>query len=151
MSTNLIDFFSCTGKAPSRLDKFTRDGRRVSKKKLTPVDKPMREKYGGPKGMFSLARVAPNPDWQPTQQLSSIQDTLVRRLNMAVAEGTWGLYNTAVAHLRRCEQDTNVPMSLPLSNQQLLVYVGWLFKVRAVQSNTAAKYLSGRVYFKTLF
>ena len=62
---------------------------------------------------------------------------------MALTQNTWCQYGTAMSHLSKCEKETGIKMSFPLSQQQILVYIGWLLHVRSVQSDTVAKYLSG--------
>ena len=71
----------------------------------------MKEKYGGPRGMFSQTAIVSNSDWPQSQMLESLKNTVVTRLNCSIAQGTWSQYGTAVTHLSRCGKDTGIAVS----------------------------------------
>ena len=68
---------------------------------------------------------------------------LVESSNQSLAHSTWGSYNTAENHIRRCESETGVKMSFPMDNRMILAFVGWLIADRKVSSATITHYLSG--------
>ena len=63
--------------------------------------------------------------------------------NHSLAHSTWGSYNTAENHIKRCERETGVKMTLPMDNRMILAFVGWLIADRKVSSATITQYLSG--------
>ena len=93
--------------------------------------------------MFSSLPLLTRHDWPSSSLLSTLESSLAGLLNATVSQGTWRGYATAMNHLTRCEEDTHIPMTLPLSQHQVLVYVSWLLTVRMVAADTVSHYLSG--------
>lgn len=60
-----------------------------------------------------------------------------------LAKSTWSTYNTAERLLAMCSKQRNKTMDLPLSEESLLEFVGWLLEVRKVKAGTVNSYLSG--------
>ena len=56
---------------------------------------------------------------------------------------TWAGYATAMNMLVHCVKGTGIPMLVPLSPHQVMVYVTWLLTVHGVKADTASQYLSG--------
>ena len=50
----------------------------------------------------------------------AIDAALVNASNQSLAKSTWSAYNTAENHLKRCEVDTNVRMSFPMTDRELV-------------------------------
>ena len=62
--------------------------------------------------------------------------------NHSLSKQTWSAYKTAGRMLVKCQEQTNEPMSLPLDDNKVLVFVAWLLG-REVTSRTISSYLSG--------
>ena len=61
----------------------------------------------------------------------------------SLAKSTWGTYNTAARMLAECARQTQRSMSLPLSQEDTLEFIGWLLSERKVKSGTINSYLAG--------
>ena len=53
-------------------------------------------------------------------------EALARKANYGLAENTKESYRTAINHLRRCEEDSGVDMSLPFDDNKTLQFLGWM-------------------------
>ena len=60
-----------------------------------------------------------------------------------LAKGTWASYKTAERLLAICMREKNMKLELPLSEQDVLVFIHWLTFKRGVTSATINNYLSG--------
>lgn len=73
----------------------------------------------------------------------SVVTAVVNAANQSLAKTTWSSYNTAEAHLMRCEKDTKVKMRFPMDDRMILTYVGWLISARGVSASSITQYISG--------
>lgn len=67
---------------------------------------------------------------------------LARAANNSLDQATWSVYRTASNHLQNCQLMTRVDMSLPVNQEKVLVFIGWLLQERKVKAATAESYLS---------
>ena len=65
----------------------------------------------------------------------------VSALNSSISRGTWSRYGTAVRHLLACQVSTGVPISFPLDDHQLGLYVTYCVVTRGVNTDTAWSYI----------
>ena len=63
--------------------------------------------------------------------------------NHGLARSTWSTYNTAERMLALCSSQRKKAMTFPLSEENLLEFVGWLMEVRKLKAGTINSYLSG--------
>jgi hypothetical protein len=63
--------------------------------------------------------------------------------NHGLAKSTWSTYSTAQRMLSKCAKETKRKMELPLSQADLLEYIGWLISERNLKAGTVNSYLSG--------
>ena len=57
------------------------------------------------------------------------------------------MYQTAINHLKRCEIDKSISLSLPFDISKTVQYINYLLHTRNVKASTCEKYLSGiRMY-----
>ena len=63
--------------------------------------------------------------------------------NHSLSKSTWSTYKTAERMLAMCRKDEKKKMDLPLSEEDILTYIGWLLEVRNVKARTISGYLSG--------
>ena len=73
----------------------------------------------------------------------TVVKALVDSSNYSLASSTWGSYNTAKNHVKKCEAETGVKMTFPMDDRMILAFVGWLIADRKVSSTTISQYLSG--------
>jgi hypothetical protein len=73
----------------------------------------------------------------------STKKILVNVGNHGLAKSTWSTYGTAGRLLAMCGKDRRRDMTLPLSEDDLLEFTGWLIEVRKVKAGTINSYLSG--------
>ena len=77
------------------------------------------------------------------QNLSpKLLQALINAANNSLANSTWKQYKTAQKHLERCQRETGVRMSFPMSTKQILVFIAYMLETRKVQSVTVSKTLS---------
>jgi hypothetical protein len=60
-----------------------------------------------------------------------------------LARSTWSTYGTAQRMLAKCAKETGKKLEPPLSQSDLLEYIGWLMGERKVKASTINSYLSG--------
>jgi hypothetical protein len=60
-----------------------------------------------------------------------------------LASSTWSSYKTAERLLAMCQKDRNKSMCLPLGQESLLEFIGWLIEVRKLKTGSINSYLSG--------
>ena len=119
--------------------------KKVPKKKVLPVNRPETEKYSinPPKGMFSGNSISVPQEWLASHSFQTLLGNVVDNLQASLSVETWSNYNTAVNNLRRCSEYLSIPMDLPLSVTQVILYVAFLIKIRGVLPGTVSSYLSG--------
>ena len=71
-----------------------------------------------------------------------IEDVLVTTVNHAVSMNTKSVYNTGVNILNKCREEMGEEMNLPLSERDILIFVGFCAK-RGNKTSTIRSYLSG--------
>lgn len=69
-------------------------------------------------------------------------EALARKANYGLAASTKESYQTAVNHLKRCEDETGADMSLPFNDNQTMEFLGWM-EARGLKSRSMSTYLSG--------
>ena len=70
---------------------------------------------------------------------------------MGFSESSHKVYLTAINHLKRCENEKRVDLSLPFDIPKTLHYINYLLHDRNVKANRCEKYLSGiRMYHLTM-
>ena len=69
-------------------------------------------------------------------------EALARKANYGLASSTKESYRTAINHLRRCEEEIGVDMSLPFDDNKTLEFLGWM-EARGLRSRSMSTYLSG--------
>ena len=73
----------------------------------------------------------------------SMAEALSKAANSGLSTQTWSSYKTAKNHLDRCQKDTKVLMTFPLTTEKVLVYISWLLFQRKVKAKSAEVYVSG--------
>ena len=69
-------------------------------------------------------------------------EALAKKANYGLAASTHDSYNTAINHLKRCEEETGVSMSLPFDDKKTMEFLGWM-EARGLKSRSMSTYLSG--------
>ena len=59
-----------------------------------------------------------------------------------IAKKTWSAYKSGQKMLETCERETEISMELPLSKENILVFVAWMIN-RNLSSSTIQTYLGG--------
>jgi hypothetical protein len=72
-----------------------------------------------------------------------VAESLAAVGSFGLAKSTWSTYRTAERQLLQCQKDTKASMELPLSQNQVLIYIDWLIRARKVKSSTISSYLAG--------
>ena len=116
-----------------------------ARRRVIPVNRPEKEKYSTePRlGMFSAGSLNLPEDWSKSPIAKSIVKNVVGNLQASVSVASWSSYATAYKNLERCSADLGIRMDLPLSEMQVILYVGYLLMIRKVKPGTAEGYLSG--------
>jgi hypothetical protein len=102
----------------------------------TPVAKKGSTKYGNQRRCSSLMLEGFNLSERSAAVLLDVGDH-------GLAKSTWSTYSTAQRMLAKCAKETGKKMELPLSQADLLEYIGWLISERNVKAGTVNSYLSG--------
>ena len=68
---------------------------------------------------------------------------LAEMANMGLSGSSHKVYQTAINHLKRCEIENNVNLSLPFDVPKTISYINYLLFTRNLKANTCEKYLSG--------
>jgi hypothetical protein len=63
--------------------------------------------------------------------------------NYGLARSTWSTYSTAERLLAMCRKQRGRSMEFPLTQDDLIEFIGWLVEVRKVKAGTINSYLSG--------
>ena len=69
-------------------------------------------------------------------------EALARKANYGLTINTHESYKVAINHIRRCEEDVGVNMSLPFNQSKTLEFLGWM-EARGLKSRSMSSYLSG--------
>ena len=70
-------------------------------------------------------------------------EALSKAANSGLSAQTWSSYKTAKNYLDRCQKETKVLMTSPLTTEKVLVYISWLLFKRKVKAKSAEVYVSG--------
>ena len=71
-----------------------------------------------------------------------IAEALAKKANYGLAANTQESYKTAINHIKRCEEETGVSMSLPFDDKKTMEFLGWM-EARGLRSRSMSTYLSG--------
>jgi len=71
------------------------------------------------------------------------RDRLAKLANMGLSQKTWSSYKTAEKMLAMCSKQCDKPIELPISKDDTLRFIDWLFNVRQVKATTVHSYLAG--------
>ena len=104
---------------------------------FSPKPKPGKSKYGPSNGLVTHSHFKNLPI--PL----SMAEALSKAANSGLSTQTWSSYKTAKNHLDRCQKETKVLMSFPLTTEKVLVYISWLLFQRKVKAKSAEVYVSG--------
>jgi hypothetical protein len=103
---------------------------------FTPTAKRGSTKYGSNRkvseGIFKDFRIST----ESKKVLAAVGD-------YSLARSTWSTYGTAERMLAKCAKDKGRKLELPLSQDDLLEFIGWLISERNVKVGTINSYLSG--------
>ena len=72
----------------------------------------------------------------------NIKPLLAELSNHSLAQSTWSSYKTGINKLNQFSEETGTNINLPLKDETVISYVGWLLK-KGVASSTVNTYLSG--------
>ena len=100
-----------------------------------PIAKIGSEKYGK-NGLFSSS------SFKGTVFSASDKKLLKLAANHSLSSKTWSAYRTVENMLELCGSQTNVNLTLPMTENKTLVFVAWLMK-RGLKSRSINSYLSG--------
>lgn len=101
--------------------------------KFIPTRMTVSEKFGN-KGMFTTSSLSNIPN--------EIADILINAANFSLASSTWSTYRSSINRLNDCSGETGIDMTLPLSESQVSLFVGYLLKEN-LSASTVESYLSG--------
>ena len=73
----------------------------------------------------------------------TMREALAKIANHSLAARTWSTYRTVENQLQRCQDETGTLMTFPLTNQNVIRFIHWLFESRKVSSSTVNSYLAG--------
>ena len=104
--------------------------------KRAAVGVPGTAKYGGAGMCGSELLMDLNLTPQAKESLASLA-------NFGIAKSTWSSYRTAEKMLLTCQKDMNTTFPLPISRDNVLVFIDWLIRIRGVRGATVTSYLSG--------
>ena len=71
------------------------------------------------------------------------KNLLTNLVNHSLAKSTWSSYKTAERLLAMCRKDEGRRMELPMTEEDIIIFIGWLIEVRNVKAATINCYLSG--------
>ena len=104
---------------------------------FSPKPKPGKSKYRPKNGLVTKENFTNLPI--PL----SMAEALSKAANSGLSAQTWSSYKTAKNHLARCQNETKVLMTFPLTTEKVLVYISWLLFKRKVKAKSAEVYVSG--------
>ena len=106
-------------------------------------------KIFSPKAKAGISKYGPNNGLLTRENFKnlpislSMAEALSKAANSGLSAQTWSSYKTARNHLARCQKETNVLMTFPLTTEKVLVYISWLLFKRKVKAKSAEVYVSG--------
>ena len=65
----------------------------------------------------------------------TMREALAKIANHSLAARTWSTYRTVENQLQRCQDETGTLMTFPLTNQNVIRFIHWLFESRKVSSS----------------
>ena len=71
------------------------------------------------------------------------KENLANLANHGIARGTWSSYRTAERMLLQCQKDNKCVFTMPVSRDNVLLFIDWLVRTRGVKGTTINSYLSG--------
>ena len=104
---------------------------------FSPKARPGKSKYGPCNGLVT------KNNFKHLPISLSMAEALSKAANSGLSAQTWSSYKTAKNHLDRCQKETNVLMTFPLTTEKVLVYISWLLFQRKVKAKSAEVYVSG--------
>jgi len=72
-----------------------------------------------------------------------IREKIARWANLGLSKKTWSSYKTAERMLMTCLQQNGRRLELPISRDNILIFIEWLITVRKVKASTIENYLAG--------
>ena len=69
-------------------------------------------------------------------------EALASKANFGITTNTHNTYQTSINHVKKCEEDTGVSMTLPFNENKTLEFLGWM-EARGLKSRSMSSYLSG--------
>ena len=102
---------------------------------FTPAASNSSTKYG-PTGFFDVNSF---PDLNLPNDWKAL---LATTANHSLCTRTWSVYKTAAKLLLKCSQELHIYMSIPLSQDNVLIFTAFLIK-RGLKSSTISSYLAG--------
>lgn len=73
----------------------------------------------------------------------SVKETLAGIANLGLARSTWSTYRTAERMLATCRKKQGRRLELPLTEEDILVFIHWLIQDRKAKAGTIKSYLAG--------
>ena len=64
-------------------------------------------------------------------------------MNHSLSKSTWSTYKTAERMLLTCQKEEKRRMELPLTEEDIVIFISWLIEKRNLKSTTINGYLSG--------
>ena len=93
-------------------------------------------KYGN-KGLYTAA------SFGSLELPETLKTALASIANHSLAARTWSTYKTVEKQLLRCQEETGTVMNFPLSNENVIMFIHWLFESRNVSLATVNCYVAG--------
>jgi len=103
---------------------------------FTPIATPGSSKYGNRNKCVN--RLLSNFDIS-----DSAKAVLEAAGDFSLARSTWNTYETAERMILRCSKDIGRKIEYPMSDSDILEFVGWLLNKRKVKAKTVDSYLAG--------
>ena len=93
-------------------------------------------KYGH-KGLYTAS------SFRSLELPETLKTALANIANHSLAARTWSTYRTVETQLLRCQEESGTEMNFPLSNENVIMFIHWLFENRKVSSATVNCYIAG--------
>jgi hypothetical protein len=103
---------------------------------FTPRIRKGRTKYGA-------GNIIKNEMLEKFELSGSTKEALTEMGSYSLAKSTWSTYATARRMLAMCGKERKRKMELPLQEEDVLEFVGWLASERKVKAGTMNSYLAG--------
>ena len=79
--------------------------------------------------------------FSPSLPVKLVQ-SLIKAANNSVSTGTWKQYKSARKHLERCQSSTGRRMNFPMTEDDVLCLIAYLFDERGLKGKTVSRILS---------